>query len=56
MDLKSKSMDRFLYDRDFRHERVNVLLIFHQHPEVALRVPENMEVKYDILTTQTNSN
>ena len=25
IDLQSKSMDRFLYDRDLRHERVNVL-------------------------------
>ena len=29
IDLQSKSMDRFLYDRDLRHERVKYWLSWH---------------------------
>ena len=28
IDLQSKAVDWFLYDTDFRHERVNSLLVF----------------------------
>ena len=29
--MQGKSMDWFLYDRDFRHERVNALLVVCIH-------------------------
>ena len=36
IDLLCKSMDRFLYDRDLRHERVNVFReIKREHREKA---------------------
>ena len=34
IDLQSKSMARFLYDRDLRHERVKLIRIFPMYKQV----------------------
>ena len=36
MDLRSKSMDWFLYDRDLRHVRANVLLLVYIYRDVLI--------------------
>ena len=36
IDLHNKSMDWFLYDRNFRHERVNALLLACIHWDIFL--------------------
>ena len=36
IDLQSKSMDWFLYDRDLRHERINDLSLVCTHQDILL--------------------
>ena len=36
IDLQSKSMEWFLYDRDLRHERINALLLVCIHRDIFL--------------------
>ena len=36
IDLQSKSMDWFLYDRDIRHKRINTLLLAYIHWDLFL--------------------
>ena len=46
IDLPCKSMDRFLYDRDLRHERIKDALTYLKHGLVMMLFREHLGVEY----------
>ena len=44
VDLQSKSIDWFLYDRKFRHERVNALLLVCIHRDIFIHYDKIIDI------------
>ena len=44
IDLQNKSMDWFLYDRNFRHERVNALLLACIHWDILFDYDKTIDI------------
>ena len=44
IDLQSKSMNWFLYDRDLRHERINALLLVCIHRDIFVDYDKTADI------------